>query len=695
MSPNILDNLDIQGAYTLVTGRTASERRGVARVHCPARNHPDNHASCDLDCGKNLWICRSCNAKGGILDLPVAAALAKDRASAARWFEDKLGKCNASTPTRINSSNALTSLATVSQLAQARSLDEAELRRWGLRDTPKGVEIPLLDLNGAVVGRRCRRHLERANPTIWLDGDRIAYNPDTMLMDLARKTGELTIVEGESDCWTLWHHGVPAVGIPGATMVKLISDAHVRDLHLIYVVREPDKGGVTFLNGVIVRLAALRFDGAIKVIDLNESYALKDPSDLHTADPAWFLSRWSSAVNSAQPAVSTRDSVQPSDQLALTTRDPIQPADRAVRLVLASTMAPIETRFVVYPYIPRGEATWLEGPMKSGKTMAALDVIARITRGESIDGKEATAGRAAILTCEDDYQRTIVPRLIAAGAIMERVAFVYVQKGDSDLLPSLVTDLDQIAEALRRFEADILLVDGTFGFLGVRDGSSYTEAYAKMVPLVAMVRDLDIGALIVRHIRKTGGSALNRGIGSVGYGALGRSTICIIDDAREDSDGDKLWAHAGSNVGEIGDTLGFRIEGVAIESLSRPVGRVSWTGPVDLTADEAMAACIPSEDKERSAAEVFLNDFLTEPKLASDVFLAAQAADIPRRSLQRTAKRIGVEITHAGFAKGTLWRLPIGASNVHLRRDDNPGADGADGIIETSVPGLEAEAIVW
>ena len=30
----------------------------------------------------------------------------------------------------------------------------------------------------------------------------------------------MVLVEGESDCHTLWHHGVEALGIPGASNFK-------------------------------------------------------------------------------------------------------------------------------------------------------------------------------------------------------------------------------------------------------------------------------------------------------------------------------------------------------------------------------------------------------------------------------------------------------------------------------------------
>lgn len=62
----------------------------------------------------------------------------------------------------------------------------------------------------------------------------------------ARELGEIVIVEGESDCHTLWHTGLPAIGLPGAGNWNEQGDAALFDkLDTIYVIIEPDKGGDT------------------------------------------------------------------------------------------------------------------------------------------------------------------------------------------------------------------------------------------------------------------------------------------------------------------------------------------------------------------------------------------------------------------------------------------------------------------
>lgn len=340
---------------------------------------------------------------------------------------------------------------------------------------------------------------------------------------------------------------------------------------------------------------------------------------------------------------------------------PAQP-QRTVRLVPASEIVPVETRYVVEPYVPRGEATWLEGITKTGKTMVAIDLIARLTRGDLLPPTSARIerGRAVILTCEDSPERTIVPRLIAAEADLDRVTIIRVEEEGAERIPSFVRDAEAIERELRESRADLLMVDGTFGVLGVEDGHSYTEAYQRMLPLVAMIRRLESGAFIVRHVRKAEASALNRGVGSVGYASLARSTVSVAFDRDDETGARRLWAHAGSNVGETGPTLSFTIAGVPVEGLSRTVGRVIWGEVVAVTADEAMREGRTPDDRSAlDAASDLLNDLLGDgPVKSVEVYSAADRARISRSTLRRAATKLGVTRGREGERGPWLMILP-------------------------------------
>jgi len=100
----------------------------------------------------------------------------------------------------------------------------------------------------------------------------------------ARAAGFVFLVEGESDCWALWRagsqapKGLPALGVPGATMAGCLRAEHLRGIDTIYVHQEPGAGGLEFVRGVSARLDALGWPGSAQVWDCGAG--VKDPCEL-------------------------------------------------------------------------------------------------------------------------------------------------------------------------------------------------------------------------------------------------------------------------------------------------------------------------------------------------------------------------------------------------------------------------------
>ncbi len=103
----------------------------------------------------------------------------------------------------------------------------------------------------------------------------------------ARAQKTLWLVEGESDCWTHWLHGIPALGIPGVSSTAVLQAAHLQDIETLYIVQEPVEPGKTqdagrvFVQGLTRRLRELGYRGAAYVVSLKRSHGVKDPNDLH------------------------------------------------------------------------------------------------------------------------------------------------------------------------------------------------------------------------------------------------------------------------------------------------------------------------------------------------------------------------------------------------------------------------------
>jgi 5S rRNA maturation endonuclease (ribonuclease M5) len=159
-------------------------------------------------------------------------------------------------------------------------------------DHKPALRIPYLGPDGEELAVRFR---------IALDGDRFHWKSSTKpclyglhRLTEARKAGQVVMVEGESDCHTLWLHGIPAVGIPGANNWREERDApHLDGIETIYVVVEPDRGGDVvqkWLSRSTIRHRA-------KVVSL----PTKDPSALHLQGPEEFVRRWQVACLGAIP----------------------------------------------------------------------------------------------------------------------------------------------------------------------------------------------------------------------------------------------------------------------------------------------------------------------------------------------------------------------------------------------------------
>jgi putative DNA primase/helicase len=616
-------------AYRLLRPGVEAKQVGCDTVlPCVNPRHTDRHPSLRVNVHKDVWRCDPCDAGGRSIALVIHSCKARNDAEALAWL--------------------------VGKRPEHRFAREPETYKY--RDE-SGKPLYVVERGAGKLFKQ-----RRADGAPNLDGvRRVPYRLPELRAAIADGKA-IVVVEGEKDVCNLVKQGYAATTNSGGSSFRWPQEwsAHFAGARKIVVIADCDTPGRKAASERAALLSTICNDVRILDLDPKRSDGF-DASDLLKGDGADVLAK---AIESAPRFDKER-------------------SGRIVRLVAADTIAPAETEYIVRPYIPRGEATWLEGVTKTGKTMLALDIIARITTGRPfVNGEPIERASVAVITCEDDPARTLVPRLIAAGADRKRVSFIHATENGEGRQVSFLADLPAIESSLTGQDVSLVFVDGTFGILGVRDATSYTEAYEKMLPFVTMVRKLNVGALIVRHVRKSAGSALDKGIGSVGFGALGRSTLSVALDP--DDETRRIFAHAGNNVGPIGDSYAFTIADVAIPCFTHPVGRAVWGQRVEISADEAVA---PREDgDDRNLANEFLYSTLREPMPASEVFGLADKQRISKRTLQRAARRLGVTIERRGFGSGSVWHPPAQGATIatgenqsrHSRRDETPGTNGAN-----------------
>lgn len=559
--------------------------------------------------------------------------------------------------------------ATVDALAAYKRLDARFLRRLGLRDAAEGVIIPYVMSDGSPARCRRRLYVETSHPTMWHGHGPMQPYIGARTLSAARERGELVFVEGESDVWTLAAHRIPALGVPGASMVRLVEREHVEGVARVLVNREPGPAGSDFPSAVAVRLHALQWTGKVLAIDLQGSCGVKDPSALHIDDRAGFGERWAHAVTLATAIavdsgaasiakVLTKDGIPRCNLLS--------PAD--IRLV--------DVRWLMRDRIPFGELTLLEGDGGLGKTTLALDILARETRADLMpDGVSRGTGGSVLIVAEEDRGAILKARLLAAGAVLDRVRFVE-SVGDDRAYLTFPQHVEPVRRAIAETGATVVLIDSLFSHLDRElNAHKSQDVRAVLRPLGDVAHDSDSALIGIRHWNRGAKAAADRGMGSVEFRNVARSVLSI---ARHPDDDDLyVVAVSKTNLGRRCDALTYVIESYALrgdDGSAVSVGRIAWRGTAAITADELAMNALPSTEEltKVGACADFLRDLLAAASMGSEAaYEAARAKGFPRATTYRAAKRAGVEMRREGFPARSVWSLRVPVVS-HLSQSSHP-----------------------
>ena len=168
---------------------------------------------------------------------------------------------------------------TVEQYAEMKVFSLANLAKWGVRTglSDKGdtvVVIPYHDRDGKVL----RNKLRGPHGSWWEGRGKPTYLYGLDILAKAPTTLPIIVVEGESDCHAAWHHGVLAVGVPGANGWRSEWAQYLtgRD---VFVWQEPDDGGTHLARAVT---------GSLPTAKVIQPVRIKDLADLHREQGSGF-----------------------------------------------------------------------------------------------------------------------------------------------------------------------------------------------------------------------------------------------------------------------------------------------------------------------------------------------------------------------------------------------------------------------
>ena len=344
---------------------------------------------------------------------------------------------------------------------------------------------------------------------------------------------------------------------------------------------------------------------------------------------------------------------------------------RTVRLIPASSIRPRPVLWLWHDRLALGTLGLLAGREGVGKSCVAYWLAARITRGE-LPGCYLGAPKA-VLVCasEDSWEHTIVPRLIAAGADMDRVFRIDVVTPlgfvDHLMLPADLPELERISAPL---DAALLLIDPMMARLGQLDTHRDNEVRQALEPLVRVADHAGFAVLALIHHNKTGSTdPLQLVMGSKAFTAVARSVHTVIPDTEDETRRQRLFGTPKNNLGRSDlSTLTMTIESreVATEDGPAWTGFVVWGEDKEVSIDALMRRGEDDDPSETSECADWLRDLLTRGGRISsrDVKAAAQRERYSEKVLRRARERLGVTV-HRYSGGSTDWELhPASMSSI-------------------------------
>lgn len=308
--------------------------------------------------------------------------------------------------------------------------------------------------------------------------------------------------------------------------------------------------------------------------------------------------------------------------------------------------------WLLYPFIPFGKVTIVQGDPGEGKTTMVLQIIAKLTKGEAVlpSGSDEPALEAKTVdlepvniiyqTAEDGLGDTIKPRLLSAGADCSRVMVI----DDND---QALTMMDaRLEEAIIKTKARLVVLDPIQGFLGAAvDMHRANEIRPLMKRVAVLAEKYHCAIILIGHMNKnSNGKSSYRGLGSIDFQAAARSVLIVgrIKDEPEI----RVVCHVKSSLAPEGKSIAFRLD--------KDTG-FEWIGEYDISADDLLSG--DNRGQKIHEAKEFLKEILVSGSVAqTKVAEKAESRGIKKKTLWNAKKELEIESVKIG--NQWFWMLP-------------------------------------
>ena len=308
-------------------------------------------------------------------------------------------------------------------------------------------------------------------------------------------------------------------------------------------------------------------------------------------------------------------------------KEPSKP--ETVKIIRMSDVELTPVEWLWKPYLPFGKLSVLQGNPGEGKTYFAMHLAAACTNGKLLPNMERMEPFNVIYqTAEDGLGDTVKPRLIEAGADLNRVLVI----DDSDV--QLTLSDEQIEKAIVENNARLVIIDPIQAYLGADvDMNRANEVRPIFMRLGQVAQRTGCAILLIGHLNKAAGmQSLQRGLGSIDIAAAVRS-VMFIGKLKHDPTM-RILTHEKSSLAPPGASLAFSLG---------DEGGFRWVGEYDITADEMLSGIEPQRETKTQQAKDLICTLLAGGKqvLSEDIDKAALERGIPGRTVRDAKRELG------------------------------------------------------
>ena len=308
-------------------------------------------------------------------------------------------------------------------------------------------------------------------------------------------------------------------------------------------------------------------------------------------------------------------------------KEPSKP--KMVKIIRMSDVELTPVEWLWKPYLPFGKLSVLQGNPGEGKTYFAMHLAAACTNGKLLPNMERMEPFNVIYqTAEDGLGDTVKPRLIEAGADLDRVLVI----DDSEV--QLTLSDERIERAIIENNARLVIIDPIQAYLGADvDMNRANEVRPIFMRPGQVAQRTGCAILLIGHLNKAAGmQSLQRGLGSIDIAAAVRS-VMFIGKLKHDPTM-RILTHEKSSLAPPGVSLAFSLG---------DEGGFRWVGEYDITADEMLSGIEPQRETKTQQAKDLICALLAGGKqvLSEDIDKAALERGIPGRTVRDAKRELG------------------------------------------------------